>query len=144
MRHTWGGRLVSLLSRAPSPNDWLAGTLARVGRRFATLSAVAPTSTTAGERPLRALVDRYRDEIRAAASLHGGTRVRLFGSVARGDETPDSDVDFLVDFAPGTSLFDLVDLISDLRSLLSVNVDVVSTGGLLDRDDDIRAEAQDL
>lgn len=70
--------------------------------------------------------------------------MRLFGSVARGDETPDSDIDFLVDFAPGTSLFDLVDLIADLRALLGVSVDVVSTGGLLDRDDDIRAEARDL
>jgi uncharacterized protein len=116
----------------------------RGGRPFATLSVVAPTSTTAAERPLRALVDRYRDEIRTTASRHGGTRVRLFGSVARGDETPESDVDFLVDFAPGTSLFDLVDLIADLRSLLGVDVDVVSTGGLLDRDHDIRTEAQDL
>jgi predicted nucleotidyltransferase len=105
---------------------------------------VAPTSTTTAERPLRALVDRHRNEILATATRHGGTRVRLFGSVARGDETPDSDIDFLVDFTSGTSLFDLVGLIDDLRALLHVSVDVVSTGGLLERDDDVRAEAQDL
>jgi hypothetical protein len=102
------------------------------------------TSATVADRPLRAMVDGHRDQILAAAQRRGAARIRLFGSVARGDEARESDIDFLVDFAPGTSLFDLVDLINDLQELLGVPVDVVSSGGLTDRDDDIRAEACDL
>ena len=65
----------------------------------------------------------------------------MFGSVARGDETPESDIDFLVEFEPGSSLFDLMDLQEALGQLLGVPVDVVSVGGLKDRDDHIRREA---
>ncbi len=65
----------------------------------------------------------------------------MFGSVARGDETPESDIDFLVEFEPGSSLFDLMDLQEALEQLLGVPVDVVSVGGLKDRDDHIRREA---
>ncbi len=61
--------------------------------------------------------------------------------MARGDEHPDSDVDFLVEFAPGSSLFDLVRLQEELCALLGLHVDVVSLGGLLPVDDDIRSEA---
>lgn len=65
----------------------------------------------------------------------------VFGSVARGEETPTSDIDFLVDFEPGSSLFDLLHISEELEALLGVPVDVVSTGGLKDRDDRIRREA---
>lgn len=65
----------------------------------------------------------------------------MFGSVARGDDTPESDIDFLVEFEPGSSLFDLMDLQEALGQLLGVPVDVVSVGGLKDRDDHIRREA---
>jgi predicted nucleotidyltransferase len=43
----------------------------------------------------------------AIASRHHASRVRLFGSAARGDDRPDSDIDLLVDFDEGSSLFDL-------------------------------------
>jgi hypothetical protein len=56
--------------------------------------------------PLRALVERHRDDIKLAVARHRGRRVRLFGSVARGEEREYSDIDLLVDFAPGSSLFD--------------------------------------
>ncbi len=56
----------------------------------------------------------------------------------------DSDVDFLVEFEPGSSLFDLVYLRDDLSGLLGRPVDVVSMGGLLPEDDDIRREAVPL
>lgn len=46
-----------------------------------------------------------RDEIRAAGRRYGAKRIRVFGSVVRGEEQPDSDIDFLVDFAPGYDLF---------------------------------------
>lgn len=90
---------------------------------------------------MRALVEQCRGEIRALASSHRGRRIAVFGSVARGDEGPGSDLDFLVEFEPGSSLFDLVRLQDDLSALLGHPVDVVSLGGLLPRDDDVRNDA---
>ena len=72
---------------------------------------------------------------------HRGLTAALFGSVARGDDTPESDIDFLVEFVPGSSLFDLMDLQDALQQLVGVAVDVVSVGGLKDRDERIRREA---
>jgi uncharacterized protein len=92
--------------------------------------------------PLRALVEANRTEIKALVARHKGRAVALFGSVARGDETRESDVDFLVEFEPGSSLFDLADLEDGLASLLGRRVDVVSVGGLKTRDHGIRRDAQ--
>jgi hypothetical protein len=86
----------------------------------------------------------WRDEILAAARRRRASRVRVFGSVARGDAQLDSDVDFLVEFDPEASLVDQVGLIQDLERLLGVGVDVVSSGGLRPRHEAIRAEALDL
>ncbi len=91
--------------------------------------------------PLRGLVEQRRGEIREAAGRHRGTTIAIFGSVARGEEGPQSDLDFLVEFEPGSSLFDLVRLQEELQSLLDHPVDVVSLGGLLPRDDDVRRDA---
>lgn len=71
-----------------------------------------------------------RQDIYAIARRYGASDVRLFGSVARGDATETSDVDFLVRFEPGRSLFDQGGLLMDLRELLGVNVDVISEGAL--------------
>jgi uncharacterized protein len=89
---------------------------------------------------LRGLVEANRSGILEAVTRHKGRRVALFGSVARGDEHPGSDVDFLVEFEPGSSLFDLVRLQGELSAVLDRRVDVVSLGGLLPGDDDIRNE----
>jgi predicted nucleotidyltransferase len=86
----------------------------------------------------------HRAEIQAAVARHRGRRVRIFGSVARGDDTPTSDIDFLVDFEPGSSLFDLQRLAGELETLLGRPVDVVCTGGLKPRDHRIFADAVDL
>jgi uncharacterized protein len=94
--------------------------------------------------PLRALVEHHRDDIKAAAARHRGHRVRLFGSVARGEERDGSDIDLLVDFAPGSSLFDLMHLHRELEGILRHPVDVVSRGGLRARDQAIVEEAIDL
>jgi hypothetical protein len=59
--------------------------------------------------------------------------VRVFGSVARGDARPDSDVDFLVDLEPGRTLFDLGGLLMELRGILGREVDVVTERGLRPR-----------
>jgi hypothetical protein len=80
----------------------------------------------------------------AVAARHHANRVRVFGSVARGDDRPDSDIDLLVDFAPDSSLFDLMRMARELEQLLGHPVDVVSTGGLKDRDRHILAESVDL
>lgn len=90
------------------------------------------------------MVEAKRDAIRAAVARHHGRRVRLFGSVARGEDRPGSDVDLLVDFDAESSLFDVIRLTRELEELLGLPVDVVSAGGLKDRDTRILAEAVDL
>jgi predicted nucleotidyltransferase len=94
--------------------------------------------------PLRLLVESRRDQVLAIASRHHASRVRLFGSAARGEDGPDSDIDLLVDFDEDSSLFDLVRLSRDLEALLGRPVDVVSVGGLRSRDQLILAESVDL
>lgn len=89
----------------------------------------------------RAAVESKRNEINDLVRQHHGRAVALFGSVARGDDTPESDIDFLVEFEKGSSLFDLMDLQESLEQLLGVSVDVVSVGGLKERDEHIRREA---
>ncbi len=66
---------------------------------------------------LESLRSRKADII-AAAQRHGARRVRIFGSTARGEERPDSDIDFVVDLEPGRSLLDLGGLLADLEALL--------------------------
>ncbi|HSZ55846.1 MAG TPA: nucleotidyltransferase family protein [Tepidisphaeraceae bacterium] len=67
------------------------------------------------------------------AKRYGASDVRLFGSLARGDADEASDVDLLVRFEPGRSLFDQGGLLMDLRELLGTKVDVVSEGALTGR-----------
>jgi len=74
-----------------------------------------------------------RQIIFEVADRRGARNVRLFGSVVRGETRPDSDVDFLVDMAPGKSLFDLGGLLMDLQQLLQCKVDVVTEKGLRPR-----------
>jgi len=71
-----------------------------------------------------------RDAILRLAARYGIRNVRLFGSVARGESTAQSDVDVLVDFEPGRSLLDQVGFEQDLEALLGCNVDVVAEGGI--------------
>jgi len=76
------------------------------------------------------IIDKQRDQILALAAKHGAFNVRVFGSVARGEATVASDVDFLVDLEDGRSLFDLGGLLYDLQNLLHRKVDVVTEAGL--------------
>ena len=94
--------------------------------------------------PGQTLADR-RDYVIALLARHRATRIRVFGSVARGEDTFDSDIDLLVDFDKDASLFDMGGLMEDLEELLAPHrVDLVSTGGLLTRDKHISAEARPL
>ena len=76
------------------------------------------------------VLGEHREAIRAAAAANKAASIALVGSVARGDDEPDSDYDFLVTFAKGASLFDLGALQVALEELLSAEVDVISAGGL--------------
>lgn len=58
-----------------------------------------------------------RDEIRAVAAAHHARAISVFGSVARGEDGPASDVDFLVEFEPGASLLDLMAIEDDLARI---------------------------
>jgi predicted nucleotidyltransferase len=81
-------------------------------------------------RPSEAL-ERKREAVRAA--IQGCPKVanpRIFGSVARGDDTDGSDIDFLVDVLPGATLFDLGGLQYRLEEILGVKVDLILTDEL--------------
>jgi predicted nucleotidyltransferase len=71
-----------------------------------------------------------RKQILRLAQRYGASNVRIFGSVARGEATPESDIDFLVELAPNRSLLDLGGLLMELQDLLGCNVDVVTEKSL--------------
>jgi predicted nucleotidyltransferase len=79
---------------------------------------------------IREIIGDKREAILALAAKHGASNVRVFGSVAEGKADEASDVDFLVDMAPGRSLFDMGGLLMDLQDLLGRKVDVVTEAGL--------------
>ncbi len=64
------------------------------------------------------------------ARTHGILNVRVFGSVARGEDTPLSDIDFLVDLETGRSLLDIGGALVQLEQLLGCKVDIVTERGL--------------
>jgi predicted nucleotidyltransferase len=78
-------------------------------------------------------LQQKRDDILRLAARYGARNVRIFGSVARGEARPDSDIDFLVDLEDGRSLLDLGGLLMDLQDLLHCKVDVVTEKGLRSR-----------
>jgi predicted nucleotidyltransferase/uncharacterized protein with HEPN domain len=108
---------------------------------------IETTPLTRSEQPqvrLRELLRLQGDEIRRIAADHGANNVRVFGSVAHGEDHPGSDVDLLVDMELGRTLLDQVRLRRALIELLGVEVDLVTTRGLLDRDGDPERSHSDL
>ena len=79
------------------------------------------------------LLAQKRDEILSLAHRRGARNVRIFGSVARNEARPDSDLDILIDLDPDRSLLDVGGLAMDLSALLSRQVDVVTEAGLRER-----------
>ena len=76
------------------------------------------------------LIEQHREQIKLLARRRGLENVRVFGSMARGDATDDSDVDLLVSVPKGISGLALGGLLMDVQDLLQRKVDVVSDNGL--------------
>lgn len=115
--------------------------------RYETLTALEGRPLEEGLKgpSVRDLLSRQRSEILRLASSHGAKNVRIFGSAARGEESPGSDVDFLVEMEKGRSLLDLVGLSQDLETLLGRKVDLLTDGGVSPYlKDQIYAEARPL
>jgi predicted nucleotidyltransferase len=112
-------------ARVPQPNL----SAYEHGRRSPSPEVLDRISRALQSRPsLR--VEQHRDAIRALVAEHHATSPRVFGSVARGEDEPGSDVDLLVEFTDEASLLDEVGLRLALRDLLQIDVDVVATDAL--------------
>lgn len=83
--------------------------------------------------PLGRRLRQRRRSILACAALHGAHNVRVFGSTARGEDRPGSDVDLVVDLDKGTGLFALEALRRELSEILGVQVDIAPSDGLRPR-----------
>lgn len=113
------------------------------GRRLQLCTAVADASSSAGTsvrgqlgtraRALR----RHRGRLLDAARMRGVRRVRVFGSLARGEDLASSDIDLLVDLEPGRTLLDLAGFRREAEEILGVRVDVATHDMLKER---IRAD----
>ncbi|PIP47256.1 MAG: nucleotidyltransferase [Deltaproteobacteria bacterium CG23_combo_of_CG06-09_8_20_14_all_51_20] len=76
------------------------------------------------------VIQQKKKEILAVARAHGLVNVRIFGSVARGEDTAQSDIDLLVDLEKGRTLLDLGGALMKLQELLGRKVDIVTERGL--------------
>jgi predicted nucleotidyltransferase len=68
---------------------------------------------------------RQRETVLAIAARHGGSNLRVFGSVVRGEERPDSDVDLLIDLAEDRGFDDYLAIADELEALLGRHIDLV-------------------
>lgn len=80
--------------------------------------------------PLYATLQQEKQRILTIARRYHADNLRVFGSVVRGEEREDSDIDLLVDFLPGATLLDQVGLMEALSHALGRKVDVVSERAL--------------
>ena len=79
---------------------------------------------------IKELLESRRNEILDLVGRYGAKNVRIFGSAARGEGGPASDVDLMVDMEKGRNLLDLVGFWQDLEELLGRRVDVITDGGM--------------
>jgi len=116
--------------------------LGDLGREVERRRGPDPYPRPTGPAPSIETLRLRREEITQTAARHGARSVRVFGSVARGDAGPASDVDLLVDMGDRTSLLKQAALQGDLEELLGCAVDVVTTGGLSRGREDTRARIE--
>jgi predicted nucleotidyltransferase len=76
------------------------------------------------------LLREKRDDIKRIAARHGAYNIRIFGSIARGEAGPESDIDILIDVGPTTSSWFPAGLILDLEDLLGRRVEVITEQAL--------------
>ncbi len=144
-RHRAGLTQVELAARAGVAQSVISAY--ESGRRQPALSTLAALVEATGfeldvqvRRPARGLarltgpvgrrVRRHRADLVAAAAAHGVSGLAVFGSVARGQDQPGSDVDLLVDLPPGMGLLALGCLQADLEAILSAPIDLVPQADL--------------
>lgn len=101
------------------------------GYDFSVPNAVPPHRPLTG--PTGRRVVEHRQELLEVLARHGVTNPEIFGSAARGDDREESDLDLLVDFAPGTDLFDMVRIKAELEEVLGAPVDLIPRDGLKER-----------
>jgi uncharacterized protein len=116
-----------------------------VGSTLATVRTFADGREALRAPPSLAVLRKRRAQILSVATRRGAHNVRVFGSVARGNQDEESDLDLLVDFDDGVGLFAWAGLIRELEELLGCAVDVVEVASLRPRiRDDVMAEAVPL
>ena len=119
--------------------------LAAVVRRLPRMLTVYTGHAQGAGLAMENLVTTKREQILRLARQHGVTGVRVFGSMARGDAGPDSDVDLLVEVGPEPSAWFPGGLVADLEALLGRRVQVVTERGLDELlSNRVRAEAVPL
>lgn len=111
------------------------------GRAAARRRSPDPYPRASGPAPSLAELRRRRDEILDLAQGHGAGAVRVFGSVARGQQRPDSDLDVLVDL-PGRGLIEQAALARELEQLLGCPVHVVTVSALSAAEDQTRTRIE--
>ncbi len=74
--------------------------------------------------------EKWGDRIHALGERYGAVNIRVFGSVARDEDTSSSDLDLLVTMTPGRTYLDLVGFWQDVEALLQCKVDVITDGGI--------------
>jgi predicted nucleotidyltransferase len=80
------------------------------------------------------VLEKNREAIREATTRFKAANPRVFGSVARGEDGPGSDIDILVDALPGTTLFDLGGLLEELKEIMSgTDIDLLTLGDIPER-----------
>jgi hypothetical protein len=110
--------------------------IARVGelemrlRQFDAPAVVPDDARASAAPPTLAYVRSRREDVLRVAEKHGAYNVRVFGSVVRGEATPESDIDLLIDMEEGRSAFEFVDLIHELAETLGRPVDVAEEPSL--------------
>jgi predicted nucleotidyltransferase/DNA-binding XRE family transcriptional regulator len=113
------------------------------GQRRPSTAMLRRLSSAAAPRPSVVLA-QHRDRVLALAREHKANDVRVFGSVARGEDVSGSDIDLLVRFEPDADVFDMAALVAELEDLTALHVDVVSEGGLRPGPNAVRDEARPL
>lgn len=104
--------------------------LGELGRAVEDQRKPDPYPRASGPAPTVQELRERRHEVERVASLHGARGVRVFGSVARGEAGPESDLDLLVDMERRRGLFEQASLRSDLEELLHCPVHLATKGGL--------------